>query len=153
MRTRRPTLDEATIIRRATTSLDARARAERHGELSLNSVSVLGRIMTQGPLTPGELARQLRMLPQSLTRPLAALERAGLVRRTPDPADRRGALLAATAAGRRALRREMAPRTRWLADAIDAVCDEDDLATLLQAAQIMQRLAGFDGGGVAPVEP
>jgi DNA-binding MarR family transcriptional regulator len=45
-------------------------------------VSILGRIVTQGPITPGELGRQLRMLPQPLTRPLAVLDRAGYVRRT-----------------------------------------------------------------------
>ncbi len=152
MRTSAARLEQAAQIRRATTALDARARSERGADLSLNQVSVLGRIVTQGPITPGELGQQLRMLPQSLTRPLAWLEQAGLVRRTPDPADGRGALLEASAEGVAAMRAEMAPRTQWLADAIDAVCDDDDRRTLVRAAAIMQRLVDH-GGGVAPREP
>jgi len=148
----RTTLDEATLVQRAVTALDARARAERRGELPLTQISLLGRIVTQGPITPGELARQLRMLPQSLTRPLAKLERAGLVRRTADPTDGRGALLHATEAGHAAMRAEFAPRTAWLARAMDAVCDDDDRAALLRAAEVMQRMVDF-GGGVAPREP
>src|SRR3954463_2815967 len=109
---------EAATLRRAVTGLAARARAERAGDLSLNEVAVLGRVAVHGPVTPGEIAGQLRMLPQSLTRTFAALEHAGLVRRTPDPGDGRQSLLAVTPAGREALRAEMAPRDRWLARAV-----------------------------------
>ena len=79
-----------------------RARAGRAGgELSLNQTAVLGRIVTHGPMTPGEVAEQLRMLPQSLTRTFAALEAAGYVRRMPDPGDGRQSLLGSTPAGTR----------------------------------------------------
>jgi DNA-binding MarR family transcriptional regulator len=151
MRTILEVAELAAALRQAVTALDARARAERRGDLPLTQISVLGRIATQGPITPGELGRQLRMLPQSLTRPLANLERAGLVRRTADPMDGRGALLHATESGVDVIRAEFAPRTRWLAEAMDAVCDDDDLATLRRAAQIMARMV--DHGGVAPREP
>lgn len=152
MRTGLPFTEQATLLRQAVTALDARARAERRGDLPLTQISVLGRIVTQGPITPGELGRQLRMLPQSLTRPLAQLERAGLVRRTPDPTDGRGALLHATEDGIAAIRAEFAPRIRWLADAMDAVCDDADRDTLVRAARIMLRMVEH-GGGVAPREP
>jgi DNA-binding MarR family transcriptional regulator len=148
----RTTFDEATLVRHAVTALDARARTERGGRLPLSQISVLGRIVTRGPITPGELGRQLAMLPQSLTRPLAKLERTGLIRRTPDPSDGRGALLHASEAGIAAIRAEFAPRTRWLAEAMAEVCDDDDRATLLRAAEIMFRMAEY-GGGVAPREP
>jgi DNA-binding MarR family transcriptional regulator len=151
MRTTRTVLDQASAVRRAVTALDARARSERGGALPLSQVSVLGRIATQGPITPGELGAELGMLPQSLTRPLARLERDGLVRRTPDPADGRSALLEATADGLAALRAEFEPRTRWLAEAMTAACDAEDRATLVRAATIMQRLV-HHGGGVAPRE-
>jgi DNA-binding MarR family transcriptional regulator len=152
MRTTSVAAEQATALRKAVTALDARARAERRGDLPLSQISVLGRIVTQGPITPGELGRQLRMLPQSLTRPLAKLEQDGLIRRTPDPVDGRGALLHATEAGLAAIRADFAPRTRWLAEAMAAVCDDDDVATLLRAAQIMARMVDY-GGGVAPREP
>lgn len=148
----RTTLAEVTLVRQAVTALDARARAERGGGLPLSQISVLGRIVTKGPITPGELGRQLVMLPQSLTRPLAKLERAGLIRRTPDPSDGRGALLHVTEAGLAAIRAEFAPRGRWLAEAMAEVCDDDEWAVLVRAAEIMFRIAEY-GGGVAPREP
>ena len=138
-------------MRRAATALAARARVERAGELTLNQTAALGRIVTHGPLTPGEVAQQLNMLPQSLTRTLSALEAAGFVRRTPDPSDGRGSLLLATQAGRAALRAEMQPRDRWLARAMAAVLTEDERAELARAAELMIRLAAFESH-VAMVE-
>jgi DNA-binding MarR family transcriptional regulator len=152
MRTSSTMLEEAGLLRRAATALAARARVERRGELTLTQVAVLGRIAVEGPITPREVAAQLRMVPQSLTRPLAALESAALVRRTPDPEDGRGALLHVTARGRAALRAEMAPRDRWLAGAIAAACTADERRTLTAAADIMLRVAAV-GAGVAPIEP
>ena len=151
MRTKARARDEAIALRRAATSLAARARVERAGELTLNQVAVLGRIATEGPITPRELGEELQMLPQSLTRPLASLDHAGLIRRMPDPADGRGALLEITEAGLASLRAEMAPRDRWVAAAVAAVCSEGDRDTLAAAAVIMQRLVDY-GGPVAPVE-
>jgi DNA-binding MarR family transcriptional regulator len=92
------------------------------------------------------------MSPQALTRPLAALERRGFVVRTPDPADGRGALIAATDAGRRAMRAEMEPRDRWLAQAIEAVCTDEERELLARAGEVLERVAAY-GAGVAPVEP
>jgi len=142
---------QARTVRRAATALAARARAERGGELSLNQVAVLGRVVSEGPITPGEVADQLGMLPQSLTRTFAALERAGYLHRMPDPGDGRQSLLATTTAGRSALRAEMAPRDRWVARAMDAVLTPDEQRTLVAAADLMLRLVDF-GGGVAMVE-
>lgn len=129
----------------------ARARVERAGVLSLNQTAVLGRIVTHGPLTPGEVAQQLNMLPQSLTRTFAALEAADFVRRTPDPSDGRGSLLLATQAGRQAIRAEMQPRDRWVARAMAAVLTEQERAQLARSAVLMDRLAAFEAG-VAVVE-
>ena len=144
-------LRQAALVRRAATSLAARARAERDGELSLNQVAVLGRVIKDGPVTPGEIAMRLRMMPQSLTRTFAALEAAGYVRRMPDPGDGRQSLLAVTPAGRAAMRAEMAPRDRWVARTMDDVLSPDERATLLAAAPLMERLVEA-GGGVAAVE-
>jgi DNA-binding MarR family transcriptional regulator len=151
MRTTLSAATDTSLIRRAVTSLASRARAERRGELTLTQVAVLGRVAVDGPVTPREVAGQLRMVPQSLTRPLAALEAAGLMRRTPDPSDGRGALLHVTTEGLAALRAEMAPRDRWLATAIGAVCTAEEQRILTAAAHIMLRVADH-GDGVAPVE-
>jgi DNA-binding MarR family transcriptional regulator len=126
--------------------------AELADELTLNQVAVLGRVLVDGSLTPGEIGAGLGMAPQALTRPLAALDRRGYVVRMPDPADGRGALIAATAAGRKAMRAEMAPRDRWVATAVAAVCTEEERELLARAAEVMIRVAAY-GSGVAPVEP
>jgi DNA-binding MarR family transcriptional regulator len=152
MRTSAVVPTKAAVVRRAATALAARARAERGGRLSLNQVAVLGRIATHGPITPGEVAAQLRMLPQSLTRTFAHLEGEGLVVRTPDPGDGRQHLLSVTAAGRSALRAEMAPRDRWLARTMNDVLTPEERDRLLEAAELMLRLVEA-GGGVAVVEP
>ncbi|MBZ5737000.1 MarR family winged helix-turn-helix transcriptional regulator [Nocardioides mangrovi] len=140
------------LLRRSVTALASRARAERGGDLSLGHVAVLGRVLVDGPLTPGEIGAQLAMTPQSLTRPLASLESHGLVRRTPDPADGRGSLIDATDAGRRAMRDEMAPRDRWLTEAVNAVCTVEEQELLARAAEVMLRVAAY-GDRVVPVEP
>jgi DNA-binding MarR family transcriptional regulator len=151
MRTTSGQRERATTIRRAATALASRARAERAGELSLNQTAVLGRVAVQGPITPGEVADQLRMLPQSLTRTFAVLEANGLVRRMPDPGDGRQSLLVATTEGRAALRAEMAPRDRWLARAMTAVLSDEECQELVRAAELMLRVADFESG-VALVE-
>lgn len=132
-------------------ALAARARAERAGALSLNQTAVLGRLARRGPMTAGEVATQLRAQPQSLTRTFAALEADGLMRRTPDPSDGRQALLGITAAGRRALKAELAPRDAWLDQAIKRVLTPAERDVLLVAAQLMERLADVDAD-VAVVE-
>ena len=53
-------LAEAAAVRRAATSLAARARVERRGDLTLTEVAALGRVAVDGPITPGEVAAQLR---------------------------------------------------------------------------------------------
>lgn len=138
-------------MRRAVTALAARARAERKGDLSLNQVAVLGRVATQGPITPGEVAAQLRTMPQSLTRTFAVLEEIGYVHRMPDPSDGRQSLLAITAAGRGALRAEMIPRDRWVARAMHTVLSAEERHTLVAAVELMARLVDF-GGDVAWAE-
>lgn len=142
----------AALLRRSVTALASRARAERGGELSLGQVAVLGRVLLDGPLTPREIGVQLAMAPQSLTRPLAALEHRGLVRRTQDPSDGRGALIVATDAGRRAMREEMEPRDRWVAEAVAAVCTSEEQELLARASEVLLRVAAY-GDRVVPVEP
>lgn len=51
------------------------------------------------PARLGDLASQLGVVPRSATDVADSLERAGLVQRMPDPADRRATLLAVTPAG------------------------------------------------------
>jgi DNA-binding MarR family transcriptional regulator len=72
-----------------------------HG-LSFSDYSVLRVLRTSGPphrLSPKRLAEETLRTTGGMTKIVDRLERAGLVARTPDPADRRGVLVALTRRG------------------------------------------------------
>ena len=68
-------------------------------ELTLTQLGALSKLRG-GPLPAGKLAEQLGISPASLTRVLDRLEARGLLRRTPDPHDRRNRIVALTPEGR-----------------------------------------------------
>ena len=72
-----------------------------------------------GPLRLGNLAARMETTPATATRAVDALEELGFVRRTPEPDDRRGVLVDATAKGRRWVIR----RRLLLREALDALPD------------------------------
>ncbi|WP_375769171.1 MarR family transcriptional regulator [Archangium gephyra] len=67
-------------------------------ELSLRQLSVLY-ALREGPLSPGQLARRLRVTPAVITGLLDRLEQPGYVRREADPEDRRRLRLVLTESG------------------------------------------------------
>lgn len=138
-------------MRRGATGLASRARAERRGALSLNQTAVLGLLIKQKSITPGEVAHRLRTQPQALTRTFAALEEQGWMRRLPDPADGRQSLLTITASGREMIVDEMRPRDEWLAQAMERELTEAECDLLVVAARLLERLAEVDAS-VAPAE-
>ncbi len=63
---------------------------------------LLGKLRSVGPpyrRTPGELAEQMHLSGGAMTNRLDRAEEAGLIRRLPDPSDRRGTLIEPTKAG------------------------------------------------------
>jgi DNA-binding MarR family transcriptional regulator len=76
---------------------------ETHG-VNLGEFDVLAALRRAGAgaaLTPTMLAQVAMVSPGGMTNRLDRLERAGLISRSSDPSDRRGSLVALTAAGRR----------------------------------------------------
>jgi DNA-binding MarR family transcriptional regulator len=135
---------DAAEIRAAVVRLARRMRAERpDGALSSNKVAVLGHLHRHGPSTPGQLAAAEGQQPQSLTRVLTDLQRAGHIARTRSPRDGRQALLSLTDAGARALRADMSARDAWLAEALNQLSDAER-ALLRVAAGLLDRLASRD---------
>ncbi|MEV0535312.1 MarR family transcriptional regulator [Kitasatospora sp. NPDC050463] len=61
--------------------------------------------LPNGAMRLGDLAERLHIAPRSATTVVDALEEAGLVERTPDPADRRAVRIVLTSAGRSAVER------------------------------------------------
>src|SRR5882672_3616546 len=89
--------------------------ASEASDLTPTSTAALATIERHGPLTPSELAELERVKRPTVTRTLGCLERAGLIERTPDPADGRSALVAINVAGRVRLRRLRSRKNAYLA--------------------------------------
>ena len=91
-------------ISRLARHLDRERRAAFAGhDLESWGFDVLSALRRQGPpceLSPGALLRATLVTSGTMTNRIDRLERAGLVRRRPDPQDKRGVLVTLTATGR-----------------------------------------------------
>jgi len=102
--------------------------------------AVLGRLDREGPLSIGDLATAEKVRPQSMAQTIAELEEGGLVRRRPDPEDRRRVLVEPTEQGLAALEEDRRNRVGWLVAAIERLPAEDQ-NVLARATGILRRLA------------
>ncbi len=109
--------------------------------LSGPQASALSVIVYGGPLTLGALAAAEQVRPPTITKLIRGLERAGLVRRTRDPGDRRKQQVAATARGRKLLEEGRARRVAAL-DAALAGLAADERGALEAAVATLERLVG-----------
>ena len=116
-------------------------QATAEGELTLPETSVLVRLDRAGPTTAGELAKLEQISPQSIGATVAGLETRGLVRRAPDPADGRRAVISLTQAGLDTLRSRRNARTQLLAHALATGFTRDELEQLMAMAPLLERLA------------
>jgi DNA-binding MarR family transcriptional regulator len=110
--------------------------------ISLSQVSVLKRLDRQGPHTVADLARSDKITHQSVTDSVDALAGRGLVRRTPDPGDRRRKLVTITADGQRLLAERREAGAENLAAAIASRLTSAERVHLAQAIPLMRRLLG-----------
>ncbi|MFJ4616706.1 MarR family winged helix-turn-helix transcriptional regulator [Streptomyces sp. NPDC088812] len=138
-------------IQREMTVFARRARASAgrlHPELSLVSYTLLGHLEESGGCRATDLAAHYALDKSTVSRQVAALERAALVERREDPGDHRVRLLHLTGSGRRVLahvtdRRRAAFRERL------ARWPEEDLERF--AAYLTRYNAVVeDGGGPRP---
>lgn len=111
--------------------------------ISAPRLSALSVVVFAGPLSIGELAGAEGVRPPTMTRLVDGLERDGLVKREPDPDDRRGVIVRATPKGVRTLTRGRARRVEVLAEQLRTFSRED-LATLATAADLLDRVARRD---------
>lgn len=91
---------------------ETKAASEAEG-LPVSDYDTLHKLMvrdTPGTASPTDLATEAHVSPAGLTGRLDSLERAGFIRRVPDPTDRRRMGVEATEAGIDAWRRVMARR-------------------------------------------
>lgn len=97
-------------------------------------------IWRQGPKTTSQLAALERVRPQSMAATVAQAEAAGLVARTPDPADGRQSLVALTAAGQGALDDYVRKGESWVSEAIAQRLTAAERVELARGLELMSRL-------------
>jgi DNA-binding MarR family transcriptional regulator len=102
--------------------------------------AVLGRLDREGAQSVSDLAVKERVRPQSMAQTVADLEAEGHVERSPDPGDRRRALVTLTSSGRAALEDDRRHREGWLARAIADRLSAEERRVLSQAVEILRRL-------------
>ena len=116
-----------------------RLRAEHRFPLSQGAV--LGRLDRGGAQSVSDLAAAERVRPQSMAQTVSDLEADGLIARTPDPHDKRRALVALTEQGNDALAADRRNRIGWLARAITEDLSREEQAVLRDAVELLRRLA------------
>jgi len=94
----------------------ANNRALVDQQLSAEQAHILSVLWFEGPMTMGKLQRQLALSSPTLTGAIDRMEKQELVRRVPDPADRRASLLEP----------RLAPKARAR---IEAILDESERKT------------------------
>jgi DNA-binding MarR family transcriptional regulator len=129
----------AAQLRLVITRTARRLRQEATSDLGPSQTAALATIERHGPLTPSELARIERIQRPTATRIVARLEEAGLVERVADPADGRSFTVSATADARTLMNRLRTRKNAYLARRLRSL-DEQDLATLDRAAEILEDL-------------
>jgi len=109
-------------------------------ELTPSQVSALTLVAKHGAATASALAVAEGVRPQSMATTLAALDRQGLIRRSPDPDDGRRRLVTLTDAGRQRVEGDRQAREEWLARAVQDRFTEDERHTLLAGLALLERL-------------
>jgi DNA-binding MarR family transcriptional regulator len=125
----------ANRLRPALLKLARELRRESHAlGVTGGQVSLLFQIQRHKGIGVRGLAALERMSPAAMTGYVDRLERAGLVRRTPDPKDRRRHGLFVTEEGDRVLRSVKSRRTAWLAARLEHL-DPEELAAVDAAVE------------------
>lgn len=109
-------------------------------ELTPAQASVLARVGKGEASTAARLAEVENVRPQSMSTTIAALERMGLLERHADPGDGRRQIVVLTAAGRDADDNNHRARTEWLTETVVERLTEDECATLIEAARVIDKL-------------
>ena len=136
----------APLVRFAVLRLARRLRVGRdQSALSNNKIAVLGHLARRGTSSPSRISTEENQRPQSLTRPITELEKAGLIERISDTTDARRSLLKLTADGREAFEADMRLRDERLSRAL-AGLDPDSLGLLVEAARLLVDLDHLDDG-------
>ncbi len=112
-------------LRIAINRMQRRLRQQSLAGLSPAQASALGSVNRLGSPTLGELAATEQVQPPTMTRIVAGLSDAGMVRRVTDDADRRSARVRITPAGTRALERIRTLKNAFLVRRLSELTPEE----------------------------
>jgi DNA-binding MarR family transcriptional regulator len=135
---------DAVRLAMAVSRLRSRIRIEagfRSTGIPISQLSVLARIIDEGPTTAAALAAGEHVTQQAIAQSLATLKQRGLVEKQADPSDGRRSLVTATAAGRKLRETLTASREEWLTQAVDAAVKPEERAMLREAIELLERIA------------
>jgi DNA-binding MarR family transcriptional regulator len=116
-------------------------RVDTESQLPAPQLSALSVIVYAGPITLGALAAAEQVRPPTMTRLVAAMEEAALVRREPDGVDRRVVRISATVKGRRLLEAGRDRRIGAIAADLTQL-SAADLRAVERALDAIERVAG-----------
>jgi len=111
------------------------------GDLTRSQLAVLSRLEREGPATTSVLARAEGIRPQSMGALVTALEEAGYVSGTPDPADGRKTVLSLTQAARERFADGRLAREDWLLRVISTQLTATEQAQLPALIELLRRMA------------
>jgi DNA-binding MarR family transcriptional regulator len=134
-------LATANAVRNAVGMVKRRTRDSSISELSSPEASVLSRLERNGPDTIAGLARWEQITPQAMGSTVAALEARGLLRRSPDPTDKRRQLLSLTDAGTAVVHGNRNAVTERYAKALGEHFTAEEIATVRRAMPLIERFA------------
>ncbi|HJQ46299.1 MAG TPA: MarR family transcriptional regulator [Amycolatopsis sp.] len=110
--------------------------------LPLTALQILVAVERAGTeVRPGELAAELQMKSSNVAAALRSLEDQGLADRRTDPEDGRKAFVGLTERGRRLIADFRRTRHAWIQRAVDDLLTPDEQQLLLDAGNLMERLA------------
>jgi DNA-binding MarR family transcriptional regulator len=117
-------------------------RLRRHDEamgITAARASALSVAVFAGPVTLGRLAKAEQVSAPTITRLVVAMEEEGLLKREPDPSDRRVVWIRPTAKGTRLLTEGRTRRVEAFARELSSL-DQDSREVLARAAEILEQL-------------
>jgi DNA-binding MarR family transcriptional regulator len=135
--------ETAARLRIVIARLARQMRQQSPGGLSLSQWSALATVEEHEPLRIGDLADREAVSAPTATRLVASLEEGGLLSRTSDPADRRTAYVALTAAGRERLEWARNVRTARLVQRLSAM-PREEVQKIIDLLPLLESLLGDD---------
>jgi DNA-binding MarR family transcriptional regulator len=136
------------LVARLSMSVTRLARVLRQQEPSRSrpaTAAALATIVTQGPISLGDLAAAERVSPSTITKIVSALEADGVIERVIDPDDRRVHRVQLSKRGRRDIDVYRSKRNAWLSEQL-TMLDDDAFTRVVDAVDVLEQLTASEGG-------